>query len=145
MRGRPLSKQTSKWAECVCVTLTAIISLAGTAGIAVQICINHITTGVIQGTIAMFVLSGVDLEVVLVSLSLCLAFCVIRKRIRIRQTAVLLRNSVCHVSVNAVVMGVDAMGTGYDIYMWSTHKIYNSRIFFWYNCCFNMGSFFLCW
>ena len=44
MRGRPLSKRTSKWAECVCVALTAIISLAGTASIAVQICINHITT-----------------------------------------------------------------------------------------------------
>ena len=66
---------------------------------------------------------------VLVSLSLCLAFCFIRQRIRIRQTAVLLRNSVCHVAINAIVMGVDAVGTGHHIYMRSTHKLLDSRNF----------------
>ena len=136
-----MSKRASRCVECICVALTIITALAGAAGIVMQMkahtettgCTNHIKTGIqfiqIQGVILMSVFLGVNLEVVLVSLSLCLAFCVIRRRIHIRQTAVLLRNSICHVSVNAVVMGVDAIGTGYDVYIRSMHKLYDPRKF----------------
>ena len=60
-----------------------------------------------------------DLEVILVSISLCVVFCFIRRRIRNRQTAVLLRNSVIHVTVNACIMGLDSFRTVYNIYLWS--------------------------
>ena len=136
MRGRPVSKRIGKYVECICVALTAIIAL--TAASVMQIedhfagCTNpkpRILVVEIRGVIIMSNFLGVDLEVVLVSLSLCFAFCFIRRRIRNRQTAVLLRNSICHVGINAIVMIVMSIGTGYDIYMWSKHKLYDSRDF----------------
>lgn len=72
---------------------------------------------------------GVDLEVILVSLSLCVAFCLIRRRVRIKQTAVLLRNSVCHVAINASIMGLDSVRVGYSIYKWCTLTPNDSRGF----------------
>ena len=137
MRGRPVSKRIGKYVECICVVLMAIIAL--TAASVVQIedhfagCTNPkpgIPDIEIRGIIVMSIYFGVNLEVVLVSLSLCFAFCFIRRRIRNRQTAILLRNSVYHVVINAIVMVVMSIGIGYDIYMWSKHKIYNSRDFF---------------
>ena len=136
MRGRPVSKRISKCVEYICVVLTLIIALMGASIAEIKYgvgCTNFIKSNKqlvkLQGVISMSIFFGVDVEVVLVCLSLCFAFCFIRQRIRIRQTGILLRNSVCHVAINAVVMGVDAIGIGYDIYMWSTHKVYDSREF----------------
>ena len=137
MRGRPVSKRTSRCVECICVALTITLALAGSSEMTVLAktgcAANHTKTGLqlnqIQGVIIMSVYFVVDLEVVLVSLSLCFAFCFIRQRIRIRQIAVLLRNSVCHVAINAIVMGVDAVGTGYVIYIRTTQKFFDSRSF----------------
>ena len=50
---------------------------------------------------------GMDLEVILVSISLCVVFCFVRRSIRNRQTAALLQNSVIHVTVYASIMGLD--------------------------------------
>ena len=60
-----------------------------------------------------------DLEVILVSISLCVFSCFIRRRIRNRQTAVMLRNSVIHVAINAVIIGIDSFRVAYNVYTWS--------------------------
>ena len=84
-------------------------------------CIVYHKPGMIQTTHTSSVLAesiyfGMDLEVVLASFSLFLTFCFIRHRIQIRQTAILIRNSVCHVAINVVVVSMDFIGAGYDIY-----------------------------
>ena len=138
MKGRPVSKRISKYVECICVALTAIVATTAASILlmkdhSIGCTLNHnIKSGIqfiqLEGvTVSIFL--GMDLEVVLVGLSLCFAFCFIRRRIHMKQTAVLLRNSVCHVAINAIVMGVDSLGTGYDIYMWSTRKGYDSKEF----------------
>ena len=60
-----------------------------------------------------------DLEVVLVSLCLCVISCFIRQRIHSRQTTVLLRNSVIHIAINASIMGLDSFRMGYNVYVLS--------------------------
>ena len=135
MRGRPVSKRIGKYVECICVALMAIIALTAASVMQIE---NHFAGCTlvvdIRGVIFMSIYFGVNLEVVLVSLSLCFAFCFIHQRIRNRHTAILLRNSVYHVVINAIVMVVMSIGIGYDIYMWSKHKIYSrdtTAVFIW--------------
>ena len=141
IRGRPISK-LSKFVECISLVLPLIVALMVASIVQVKDhgvdhginCIVYhkpsIQVTQIRSVIAESVYFGVDLEVVLASLSLYFAFCFIRQRTQIRrQTSVLLRNSVCHVAINAVVMTIDFIGAGYDICMWSTHKPYDSKKF----------------
>ena len=144
MRGRPVSKQISKLAECICVALTAIVALTVASvvqaedgesdhGIGLIHCKNpkpstSIHSIHLSSIIAISVCFAVDLEVVTASLLLCFAFCFIRWRMRIRtQTTALLKNSICHVGINAIVMGLDSLGTGGDIYRLTVHKVNSSR------------------
>ena len=139
MKGRPLSKRSSKLAECACVALTIIVALTAASivqtedsdeGAGLIHCKNHRPSN--QGTInissmiAISVFFAVDLEVVSASLFLCFIFCFIRWRKGITSMSILLRNSVCHVGINAIVMGLDALGTGGDFYRLSStyhHKL----------------------
>ena len=142
LRGRPLFKRTNKWAECICVALTVIVALT-TASI-VQIedsdndvglihCKKHPKPSIqgisISSIIAISVCFAVDLEVVSASLFLCFVFCFIRWRKRITSTTVLLRNSICHIGINAIVLGLDSIGTGGDFYRLSSthHKVDDSE------------------
>ena len=143
MRGRPVSKRISKWAECICVALTATVALTvasvvqaedGKSDRGIGLVFTHCqnpkpsTSIRLSSIIIISVCFVMDLEVVTASLLLCFAFCFIRWRMRIRtQTTVLLKNSICHVGINAIVMGLDFLGTGVDIYSVSVHKVSNSR------------------
>ena len=73
---------------------------------------------------------GMDLEVILVSLiSLCVSFYFIRRRIHNRQIAILLRNSVIQVAINASIMGLDSFRVGYYIIMYLWAKFRSSGVF----------------
>ena len=73
------------------------------------------TTKFWLGTWSIFFI--MDLEVILASISLCVFFCFVHRKIHNRQIAVLLQNSVIHVTVNACIMGLDSLRMGYHIYM----------------------------
>ena len=89
VRGRPLSKQSSRFWECICILSSVAVGL--TVASAVQI-YNHVhdtgctvtdknlhLTETWGGSLSMFL--GIDLEMMLVSISLCMYFCFIRQRI----------------------------------------------------------------
>ena len=61
-----------------------------------------------SGTVSMLIYINIvlDLELVIVSLSLCVYFCCIHQRIHNRRTVILLQNSVCVVGINASIMGL---------------------------------------
>lgn len=132
MRGRRVSTRIRKCVECVCVLLAVTIGLTvasveqvynrayGIVGCAAKLSNRYYV--VKRGMVFLSIYFGLDLEVILVSLSLCVAFCFIRQSVRIRQTAVLLRNSICHVAINASIMGLDSLRAGYSIYKWCTLK-----------------------
>ena len=111
VRGTPLSKRSRRCVECICILSAVTIGL--TVASIVQIS-NHIrgtecTVVVAKHSLIKFwgisqlFFFGMDLEVVLVSLCLCVISCFIRQRIHNRQTTVLLRNSVIHIAINASV------------------------------------------
>ena len=127
VRGRPLSKRTSKCVECICVISAVTIGLMVASIIEIYNYALDIECAVL-GThpfvtklwsISLSIFFGMDLEVILVSISSCVVFCFVRQRIRNRQTAALLRNSVIHVAVNASIMGLDFFRMGSNVYSWS--------------------------
>ena len=138
-----MSKQISKLAECICVALTVIVALTvasvvqaedGESDHGIGLVFIHCknpkpsTSIRLSSITAISVCFAVDLEVVTASLFLCFAFCFIRWRMRIcTQTTVLLKNSICHVGINAIVMGLDSFGMGGNIYRLSVHRVNNSR------------------
>lgn len=132
MRGRRMPPQMRKCVECICVLLAVAMGLTVAS---VEQVYNHAhgimgctsysdsNRYLVKRRVAfMSIYLGMDLEVILVSLSLCVAFCFIRQRVRIKQTAVLLRNSICHVAINACIIGLDSLRVGYSIYKWRTLK-----------------------
>ena len=135
VRGRPLSKRSSRCMECICVMSAVTIGLMVASVIEIYNRAHDMECMIVNASLFLtkfWVLSlsiffGLDLEVILASVSLCVIFCFIHRRIRNRQTAVLLQNSVIHVAINASVMGLDSSRVGYDIYLWS--KIRSSGVF----------------
>ena len=127
VRRRPLSKQNSRCVdsvECICVLSAVAIGLMVANVVEIY---NHaldlecaIMTPNLFLTkfwaISLSIFFGMDLEIILISISLCVIFCFIHQRISNRQTAVLLRNSVILVAVNASIMGLDSFRVGYKIY-----------------------------
>ena len=98
-RGRPLSKRSSRFWECICIISPVAIGL--TVASAMQI-YSHahgigctVTGQNLQLTeswgISLSLFLGIDLEVILVSVSLCIYFYFIRQRIQNGQTTVLLQ------------------------------------------------------
>ena len=125
VRGRPLSKQSSRFWECICILSPVTVGL--TVASAVQI-YNHVhdTGCTVTGKnlhltetwgISLSMFLGIDLEVMLVSIFLCIYFCFIHQRIWNRQSTVLLRNSFIHIAINASV-------TGLDPFVWDTMSTY---------------------
>ena len=135
VRRRPLSKRSSRCMECICVMLAVTIGLMVASVIEIYNRAHDMECIIINASpfltkfwvFSMSIYFGMDLEVILVSLSLCVVFCFIRRRIRNRQTAVLLRNSIIHVAINASIMGLDSSRAGYNIYLWP--KIRSSGVF----------------
>ena len=129
VRGRPLSKRSSKYMECICIISAVVIGLTVASiiemyndlyALDVECAILGLSTfGTKLWGISYTIFFVMDLEVILVSISLCVVFCFICRRIHNRQTAVLLRNSVLHVTVNACIIGMDSFRMGYNIYLWS--------------------------
>ena len=128
VRGRPLSKRSSKYTECICIISAVVIGLTVASIIEIyteyapdveceMLGLNLFVEKQLGVSFSIFFV--MDLEVVLVSISLCVVFCFIRRRIHNRQTAVLLRNSVIHATVNTCIMGLDSFRMGYNIYLWS--------------------------
>ena len=122
MRGRPVSKKSSRCVERICVVSTVIIALVVTGVVEVEylgaLCLSQepiIRHSVIILYMSIFI--GINLEVVLVSLSLSVFFHFIRQRINSRQTALLLRNSIYHLGINAFLMAVYCIGAAYNIYI----------------------------
>ena len=128
VRGRPLSKRTSRCVECICAISAVVVGLTIASVVEIYNYALDIECAAVLGTspfvtklwgISLSIFFGMDLEVILASLSLCMIFWFIRQRIRNRQTAVLLRNSVIHVTVNASIMGLDIFRLGFNVYSWS--------------------------
>ena len=127
VRGKPLSKQSSRCVECICIlsAVTTGLTVASIEQIYNHVCgIRCTVVGRNQfltrfwGT-SLSIFFGIDLEVMLVSISLCIISCFIRQKVRNRQTAVLLRNSVIHIAIYAAIMGLDSFRTVYNVYAWS--------------------------
>ena len=78
---------------------------------------------------------GMTLEVVLVSLFLSVFVCIIRQRIRNRQTALLLRNSVYHLGINVFLLVQYSIGAAYYIYTKSHADL----------MVFSYGTYLVCW
>ena len=128
MRGKRVSKRITECVECICVLLSVTVGLTVAS---MEQVYNH-ARGIVGCTrflnrnlvkrrmVFMPIYFGVDLEVILVCLSLCVAFCFIRRRVHIKRTAILLRNSICHIAINASIMGLDSLRVGYSIYKWCT-------------------------
>ena len=128
-RGAPLSKRSSRCVECICIlsAVTTGLTMASLEQIYSHI---HGIKCTVMNTNSLFlarfwgtslsIFFAMDLEVILASISLCIISCVIRQRIRNRQTAVLLRNSVIHIAINATIMGLDCFRMGYNVYAWSS-------------------------
>ena len=137
IRGKPLSKQSSKCVECICVISAVAIGLtvASTKQIyyhvhGIECTLSSSSLDLAKaGVIFLSPYLGMDLEVIVVSISLCIVFCFICQRIRNRQTAILLRNSVIHVAINASIMGLDSFRVGYDIHEWTMLARYGPNDF----------------
>ena len=134
MRGKHMPHRMRKCVECICILLAVAMGLTVASVMKVD---NH-AHGIIgcvklpdslyqylakRNVIIMSIYLGMDLEVILVSLSLCVAFFIIRRRVHIKQMAVLLRNSICHVAINASIMGLDILRVGFFIYKRCTLKL----------------------
>ena len=127
-RERPLSKQSSRFWECVCIISPVAIGLTVASAMQIYGHANGIGCTVtgqnLQLTeswgVSLSLFLEIDLEVILVSISLCIYFYFIRQRIQNGQTTVLLRNSVIHVAINASITGLDTFCAGYNVYVWST-------------------------
>ena len=127
VRGKPLSKQSSRCVECICILSAVTIGLTVAS---IEQIYNHVrgTECTVMGRnlfltrfwgTSLSIIFGMDLEVILVSSSLCIISYFIRQKIRNRQTAVLLRNSVIHIVIYATIMGLDSFRTVYNVYTWS--------------------------
>ena len=125
MKGRSLSKRSSRCMECTCVILAVTTGLTVASVIEIDNRAHDMKCVIVDANLKTFwmvslsAFFGMDLEVISVSISLCVVFCFVRRRIRNRQTAALLQNSVIHVAVYASIMGLDFFRMGYHIYSWS--------------------------
>ena len=112
--------------ECSCVVLAITVGLtvASVVLISYQECIlfgaSLFYTKFWAVSLSFYVV--MDLEVILVSLSLCVYFGFIRQRMHYGQISVLLRFSACLVAVNALTMGLNFFRIGYSIYTWSKNS-----------------------
>ena len=132
MRGRCLSKQSNSYVECICVISAIVTGLMIASVVEIYnhalklecalVSANRFPTKFWIIYSSLYV--GMDLEVILVSFSLCALFCFIRQRIRNRKTAILLRNSVINVAVNASLVGLDSVRVRYYVHRWSTLSRY---------------------
>ena len=125
VRGRPLSKRNGKCVECSCVVSAVTVGLVvASIVLANQECTifgaSLFYTKFWAVSLSFYV--GMDLEVMLVSLSLCVYFGFIRQRTHYRQISTLLRFSACLVAVNALTMGLNSFRIGHNIYMWSKNS-----------------------
>ena len=127
VRGKPLSKRSSKCVECICILSAVTTGLTIASVEQIYSHIHNVKCLIMDKTqffarfwgASLSIFFGLDLEVILVSISLCIISCFIRQRIRNRQTAVLLRNSVIHIVISATIMGLDSFRTAYNVYSWS--------------------------
>ena len=130
--GKVLSKRSNKCMECTCVTLAVVTGLTMASVVEIYNHTLNLECSLVSANrfpskfwiIYSSLYLGMDLEVILVSFSSCILFCFICQRIHNRRTAVLLRNSVINVAVNASVMGLDSVRMGYYIYEWSAFAQY---------------------
>ena len=148
-----MSKRSTRCVEFFCVLSTLMISLV-LASVRVEQAIrlhsNNIGSIICHragiqvpsnhsDAVLMSIYFGVNVEVVLVSISLCVIFCLIRRRIRNNQTARLLRNFVYYLGINAFMMVVYSIGAAYNIYLLLTRQFkelrdsttHNLGIFLW--------------
>ena len=146
IRGQPLSKRINRCMECICVISAIAIGLTVGSITGVNYDYDNMSFNPIlcvtviypymyllnlgSEMISVLIYFVLDLELVIVSLSLCVAFWYIHQKTQNRQTAaVLLRNSVCLVGVNAAIMGLDSFRMGYNIWQW--HEL-NTNIQYFY-------------
>ena len=127
VRGKPLSKRSNRCVECICILSAVTIGLAVASLERIYSHINSIECTFMGVNLfharfwgaSLSIYFAMDLEVILVSVSLCVISCFIRQRIQNRQTAVLLRNSVIHIASNTAIMGLDCFRAVYNVYAWS--------------------------
>ena len=127
LRGRPVSKQSIKYVECICVVLTVFTALVQVVTF-VTVVENDVDSKCTNSTIyytkhfgAMLIFQsiyiGITLEVLLVSLFLSIFFYFICRRINSQQAtlSLLLRNLVYHFGFNTIVMAAYSIGAAYNI------------------------------
>ena len=127
LRGRPVSKRSIKYVECICVVLTVFTALVQMVTF-VKVAENDVADKCTNPTVyytkhfgAMLIFQtiymGIILEVSLVSLFLSIFFYFIRRRINSQQIALSLslRNLIYHFGINTFAMAAYSIGAAYNI------------------------------
>ena len=102
--------------ECICLLSAVIIALVVTSVVQLIKCTSLKLIVSKDSVLYKSIYMGMNLEVVILSPSMSVFFCFIRRRIPSRQTALLLRNSIYHLGINALLMAIYCIGTAYNIY-----------------------------